>query len=147
MNVAVECEWRQVGELALDVEGQLVFPTLPAGPGIYHFRLTGSAGTSSYVGEAANLRRRAYGYRYGYSRQATNVRMKKRLQDHLAAGGRVVVAIVTEARLTVDGSDRELSLSRKASRLLVENATLHALPEAERIENRPGVGESYGNEP
>jgi hypothetical protein len=44
--------------------------------------------------------------------------------------------------VTIDGEIPPLNYGLKRSRLLVENAALHALPSAEPIENRPGVGES-----
>ena len=63
------------------------------------------------------------------------------MKDHLKAGGRILVSISTEATATIDGATRPLNLGLKRSRLLVENAALLALPDAEPIENQPGVAE------
>jgi hypothetical protein len=140
-DVSVAFQWRAVGEVKLTPKGGLVFPKLPAAPGLYRFRLVGPHRTSAYVGEAAFLPQRIEGYRYGYHRQATNVRMNRRMKEHLAAGGSIELSIATQASVTVDGVTRPLDLRRKASRLLVEAAGLHALPEAEQAENLPGVGD------
>ena len=143
MNVTVEATWREVGEIRLEDE-QLVFPAVPEDPGIYRFRFESSAGAfSSYIGEATNLTRRHAGYQYGYRKQLTNFRINARMKEHMAAGGRIVVSITTAATLTIDGVTRPLDLGLKRSRLLVENAALHALPDAEPIENQPGVGELH----
>ncbi len=142
MNVTVEATWREVGEIRLEGK-QLVFPAVPTQPGIYRFRFETAAGAfSSYIGEAANLIRRHAGYQYGYKKQLTNFRINGRMKEHLAVGGRIVVSISTEATVTIDGATRPLDLGLKRSRLLVENAALHALPNAEPIENQPGVGEA-----
>ena len=140
-SVEVRFAWREVGDLRIDASGRPVFPALPAKPGLYRYRLVATAGTTTYIGEASDLRRRAQNYRTPGASQATNLRMNARFREHLAAGGRVEMATVTEAELMVDGQPRALDLGRKASRLLVENAAIHASPEAEPLENLPGVGD------
>lgn len=140
-DVSLAFDWRAFGEVTLTPKGGLAFPTLPAVPGLYRFRLVGPDRTTTYVGEAALLPQRIEGYRYGYHRQATNARMNRRMREHLAAGGSIELSIATQASVTVDGVTRPLDLRRKASRLLVEAAALHALPEAEHAENLPGVGD------
>lgn len=140
-EVSVRFVWRDVGAVAVDVAGRPVFPPLPAEPGLYRFRLVGAIGTSAYIGEASDLRRRAQHYRTPGLTQPTNQRMNARFREHIAAGGRVEVAIVTTAELVIDGRPRTLDLGRKASRLLIENAALHAVPDAESLENLPGIGD------
>jgi hypothetical protein len=140
MRVEVQFEWEEVGEVTLDALGRLEFPPLPRDPGIYRFRLVG-ASTSNYIGEAADLRKRANGYRAGYPRQRTNHRMNRRMCEHLEAGGRVEVAIAVNVEAKVNGRAQRLDLQQKKSRLLAESAALHLVPDAEPLENLPGLGE------
>ena len=76
MRVSVELEWRPVDEVLMDRD-RLVFPHLPETAGLYRLRLVGSTSTSTYIGETANLERRAAGYRGGYAGQVTNARMNR----------------------------------------------------------------------
>ena len=141
MRVSVELEWGPVREVLMD-RGRLVFPHLPETAGLHRLRLVGPTSASTYIGETANLKRRAAGYRGGYAGQVTNARMNRRMREHLGAGGRIEMSIATAAVLAVDGeTDRPLDLARKASRLLVEAAALHAVPDAEPLENLPGIGD------
>jgi hypothetical protein len=140
MQVVVQFEWEEVGEVTLDTQGHLKFPLLPRNPGIYRFRLVG-ASTSNYIGEAVDLRRRAYGYRVGHPRQRTNHRMNKRMLEHLEAGGRVEIAVAIDVEAELNGRVQRLDLHSKASRVLAESAALHLVPDAEGLENLPGVGE------
>jgi hypothetical protein len=141
MRVTVEFEFRDVGEVRIE-GGGLTFPPLDAIPGLYRYRLVRSDGASTYVGEATNLRRRAYGYQLGYAGQKTNARMNGRMREHLAAGGRIEMAIATEATIELNGRVHAIDLRRKTSRLLVENAAIHAVPDTEPLENHPGVGDT-----
>ena len=141
VRVTVEFEWRDFGEVRLEGDA-LTFPTLPIEPGLYRYRLVRGDGASTYVGEASNLRRRAYGYQLGYAGQKTNARMNARKREHLAAGGRIEMAIATEATIELDGRTQPIDLRRKASRLLIENAAIHAVPDAEPLENLPGIGDT-----
>ncbi len=141
MRVSVELEWRPVDEVLMDRD-RLVFPHLPETAGLYRLRLVGSTSTSTYIGETANLKRRAAGYRGGHAGQVTNARMNRRMREHLGAGGRIEMSIATAAVIAVDSeTDRPLDLARKASRLLAEAAALHAVPDAEPLENLPGIGD------
>src|SRR5207248_2809468 len=73
MNIGIQFEWREVGEVRLDLAGKLEFPKLSVTPGVYGFRFAGQEGTITlYVGEAENLQRRAAHYRNPGSSQATN---------------------------------------------------------------------------
>jgi hypothetical protein len=141
VGVTVEFEWRDFGEVRLEGDG-MDFSALPTEPGLYRYRLVLGDGASAYVGEAANLRRRAYGYQLGYKGQKTNFRMNARMREHLAAGGRIEMAIATEATIELEGRPQPLDLRRKASRLLVENAAIHAVPDVEPLENLPGIGDT-----
>jgi hypothetical protein len=140
MSVKIEFEWNEAGEVTLDALGRLAFPPLPTDPGIYRFRLVGPS-TSNYIGEAVDLHRRANGYRVGHPRQRTNHRMNRRMREHLEAGGRVEVAIAVNVEAKVNGRVQRLNLQQKKSRLPVESAALHLFPDAEPLENLPGLGE------
>ncbi len=141
MRVAVEFQWGPVEEVCIEA-GRLVFPDLPSTAGLYRLRLIGPASTSTYIGETANLKRRAAGYRGGYAGQVTNARMNRRMREHLEARGNIEMSIANAAALIMDGeAERPLDLGQKASRLLVEAAALHAVPEAEPLENLPGIGD------
>ncbi len=142
MRVTIELEWRAAGHVTRDGAGRLVFPKLQPVPGLYRLRLVGLDSTSTYIGETANLQRRAAGYRGGYSGQVTNARMNRRMREHLEADGRIELFIATEADVMVDrGASGRLDLGRKVSRLLAEAAALHAVPDAEPLENLPGIGD------
>lgn len=134
----VEFEWRDAGLIALDAKGAVIFPRLPPAPGIYRMTFTGAPSQKRprvYVGESDDLRRRAAHYRNPGPTQDTNIRLNAALKAHLAAGGAVRLAIATSARVS-DGAPGgvALDLSRKASRLLVENAVLVATHFAGSVE-------------
>lgn len=80
IRVEVTFEWRPVGEVRLDAR-QLTFPAMPQATGLYRYRLIGATGTTAYVGESMDLRRRAYGYKLGRVKQATNARMNARMRE------------------------------------------------------------------
>jgi hypothetical protein len=144
MRVSVSFEWEPAGEVRL-AEGRLLFPTLNEGPGIYRFRFVGGEGAGSYIGEAQQLRRRAYGYTNPGPSQTTNLRMNAEMREHLAAGGNIEMSLITAASVEIDGREALLDLAEASSRRLVENAVLRALRATglERILNRPGVGEAW----
>lgn len=118
--------WLDGGNILLDAAGKLTFHLLPNSPGLYRMTLTGgTAGTRPrvYIGETDNLRRRPAGnYRSPGPSQQTNLRVNALLREHLAAGGTVAIAIAATTRL--NDVPQPLDLTRKASRLLAENAAL-----------------------
>jgi hypothetical protein len=67
--------------------------------------------------------------------------MKMRMTEHIASGGLIEISIATAATVSVDDHVRPLDLRRKASRLLAENAAIHAVPYLEPLENLPGIGD------
>jgi hypothetical protein len=148
-RVAVVFEWQAAGEVMLDA-ARPRFTDLPSVPGLYRLTFEGHDVSRVYIGETDNLRRRAQRYRTPGAAQPTNVRMNKELVEALAAGGRVSCATVTEAGISLDvGEAKPLDLSRKTSRLIVENAAMAAVIAAREADpdggpvlmNRPGVGE------
>jgi len=149
-RVVVDFNWQSAGEISLD--GRPVFPALPVAPGLYRFTFEApGAAPRVYIGETDELRRRAQDYRTPGATQRTNVRMNKELVDAIHGGSRVWCAVITAASISLDGaSPRLLDLTRKTSRLIVENAAMAAVI-AEResdpvhgpvLVNRPGVGET-----
>jgi hypothetical protein len=56
--------------------------------------------------------------------QQTSLRVNALLRAHLAAGGDVALAVATVAAVWFDGEEPALDLTRKAARLLAENAAL-----------------------
>lgn len=139
--VTVELEWSVAGPIKL-VDERLDFPRdLPIGPGLYRFRLLGLHEVSVYIGEAMNLRRRADHYRLGNENQRTNRRLNGELLAHLAAGGTIEMSLALSGQVNANGESRPLELGRKMTRLLAENAALHAVPPDETVLNLRGVGE------
>lgn len=145
MRVCVSFDWRDAGAVTLG-PGGLAFPRLPDDAGVYRFRFSGHGQDGSYIGEASQLKRRAYHYTRPGPSQATNIRMNAEMREHLAAGGRIEVSLITEATIEIDGAAAaRFDLDAASSRRLVENAVLRGLAATrlERILNRPGVGEAW----
>ena len=74
MRVIVDLSWREVGALSLNA-GPVLFPSARVAPGIYRFDL----GDRVYIGETDQLRRRFSDLSVCWCRQATNIRLKRRL--------------------------------------------------------------------
>jgi hypothetical protein len=149
-RLTVDFDWRHVGDVGL-IDDRLEFPALSSTPGVY--RLTFDAPTGPprvYIGETDNLRRRGRNYRNPGPTQRTSLRMNTELVAALTAGIRVSQAIVVGPTISLNGAPaRPLDLSRKTSRLILENAAMAAVI-ADRetdpvngpiLVNRPGVGE------
>ena len=140
VNVAVELEWEEIGQVRLQ-DGALAFPErLPKDPGLYRFRFVIAGMERVYVGEASDLQRRAGHYRIGHATGATNKRLHDAMLRHLAEGGTIAMALALGGVLTIGGDVQALDVRRKASRLLAEAAALHAIPQ-ERLLNLPGIGD------
>lgn len=149
-TVSVQFDWQEAGDIRYD--GKPAFPTLPAVPGLYRFTFHRHTGPPRvYIGETSDLRRRAGNYRNPGATQLTNVRLNNELVTALRSGMRISCAVVTDATISLDGaSARELDLSRKTGRVIVENAAMAAAIAARDADaeggpilvNRPGVGEA-----
>jgi len=128
VDVRVCLQWLDGGPVTLDAGGKPTFAALDDVPGVYRMTLTGGvAGTQPrvYIGETDSLRRRLSGnYRSPGSRQRTSLRVNALLCEHLTAGGTVALAVTTTATLMLAGAEQPLDLTRKAGRLLAENAAL-----------------------
>jgi hypothetical protein len=149
MRVTVEFEWVPIGQVGLEA-GRLVFPPLATAPGLYRFVFEPGTGQRRvYIGEASDLARRAQHYRTPGASQRTNVRVNAELRAAIDRGERVEVSVIVVARLELDGIPVPgFDMSRKTSRLIVENAAMAEVlsrePSDERyaaLINRPGVGE------
>lgn len=127
-DVRVLVEWRYAGVIALDADGEGLFPALPHEPGLYEMTFAGAREQTSarvYVGESDDLRRRAAHYRNPGPTQETNRRLNAAIKAQLASGGVVRLAIATEAKVIgAAGTTQPLDLARKASRVLAENAAI-----------------------
>jgi hypothetical protein len=124
--LSVDFEWSEAGEVRLR-GGDLLFRQMPASPGVYCFRLISAAGERHYVGETSLLTRRFRNYRTPGPTQRTNLRLNALLKEVLSEGGRVEVAVVTGATVTLEGDEAvEADLSDRAVRLVIENAALVA---------------------
>jgi hypothetical protein len=131
VDVRVVLQWLDAGAVILDEDGKLRFGDhLVEAPGLYRMTLvpaTPDACSRMYIGETDNLRRRLrLNYRSPGVGQQTNLRINALLGTHLGAGGVVELAVVTEARVWIDGAEQSLDLSRKSARLLAENCALAA---------------------
>jgi hypothetical protein len=128
IDVAVAFRWTDAGDVLLDAGDRPAFSRLDPIPGLYRMTLTegpAAARPRAYIGETDNLRRRlATNYRTPGASQKTSLRVNGLLRAHLAGGGRVVLAVATEATVRLRGTEQPLDLSRKAGRLLAENAAL-----------------------
>lgn len=128
VTVSVSVQWLMAGHVQLDDGGKPAFPTLPRAPGLYRFRFSGGPLDRAriYIGESDDLRRRGGNYRNPGPTQPTNIRVNALLREHLAQGGEVEVLVATSAEVNTAQGAARLDLSRKAARLLAENACLVA---------------------
>jgi hypothetical protein len=150
-RLSVEFDWRLVTEVGF-ADGKPEFSALPTTAGVYRLTFHTPGGAPRvYIGETDNLRRRGRNYRNPGPKQRTSLRMNKELVAALTAGVRVSHAIVVGPTISLDGApSRPLDLSRKTSRLILENAAIAAViadREADPVNgpilvNRPGVGEA-----
>jgi hypothetical protein len=128
VDVRVRLQWVDGGAVTIDSAGKPVFGLMEETPGLYRMTLSGGvagARPRMYIGETDNLRRRLSGnYRNPGSGQQTSLRINALLREHLAAGGDVALAVATAATVWLDGEEQALDLTRKAARLLAENAAL-----------------------
>jgi hypothetical protein len=128
VDVRVRLRWADRGAVLLDAAGKPVFPDLEQTAGLYRLTLTGgSAGTRPRlsIGETGDLRRRlSSNYRSPGPSQQTSLRINALLREHLSTEGSVALAVATAATVWLNGVEQPLDLTRKAGRLLAENAAL-----------------------
>lgn len=94
--------------------------------------------TATYIEEADELRRRFAHYRNAGPTHPSNKRINALLKQLLADGGHASITIATSATLDINGVPSALDLTKKACRLLAENAALvkATLDGVDRIEKR-----------
>jgi hypothetical protein len=128
VDVRIRLQWHDGGTVTLGANGKPMFGGLEETPGLYRMTLAGGVTGSRprvYIGETDNLRRRLHGnYRNPGPRQQTSLRINALLREHLGAGGAVGLAVATTATVWLNGAEQPLDLTRKAGRLLAENAAL-----------------------
>lgn len=125
LQVDVHLAWRRAGEIVLDDAGFPKFPSLPRDPGLYRFDfgLDVDEVRTLYIGESKSLAKRASNYRNAKtdrSTQRTSRRIHLEIVEHLASGGSIEFAIVTE----VSSGGEAIDLRRTAARRFAENAAV-----------------------
>ena len=119
MKICVSYDFTKIGKVLLE-GGKLRFPKVPEIPGIYRFEIR----ERIYVGETDRLGRRFQHYRTPGISQPTNVRLNESITAALSQGHDVLVSTIERAKINVAGVESDLDLTKKSSRLLVENAVL-----------------------
>ena len=124
-ELGLRYQWTEIGEVTLDGNSRLVFPGIPAEPGIYRFRFTKDGKRSVYIGETDNLPRRFQHYRTPGPTQSTNIRLNKLFVDALQKGLSIDVAVIVKTAWieTVQGNE-QADLSAKPERMLFEHAAI-----------------------
>ena len=126
-DIALAFEWKMLGNVNLDANGSVAFPSVTSGAGLYRLRLDGVARSQVYIGESVNLRRRFGNYRGPGPTQQTSLRINALLKETIAAGAIIAVDIVTEGvKLTINGVQVSVDLTDKAMRRMIEHAAIVA---------------------
>lgn len=126
-SITLSFEWKELGEIVLDMVGGLVFPAVTLGAGLYRIRIVLDGRSRFYVGESQSLRRRFGNYRAGPPGQKTSYRIHHLLKDALAEGAQIAVDIVTDGvALTINGAAISPDLADKATRRMIEHAAIVA---------------------
>jgi hypothetical protein len=116
--------WAHVGQVSVDADGDLVFPSVRPVPGIYRFTISdGPETVAEYVGQAAVSLVKRFGlYRSRGKKPSlplankTTSRNARHLLDALASGRSVSVALVDDHVTAPDGQMKMIDLADKALR-------------------------------
>lgn len=103
--IALEFEWLALGQILLDGNGYLAFPSTGSDAGLYRFRIDGNGVGQVYIGESMNLRRRFGFYRTPGSTQPTNIRINTLFKQLIETGAVISVDTIRVA----ETGGRELS--------------------------------------
>lgn len=126
-DIALAFEWKMLGNVTLDANGSVAFPSVTSGAGLYRLRLDGVGRSQMYMGESVNLRRRFGNYRGPGPTQQTSLRINALLKETIAAGAIIAVDIVTEGvKLTINGVQVSVDVTDKAMRRMIEHAAIVA---------------------
>lgn len=126
-DIALAFEWKMLGNVILDANGNVAFPSVTSGAGLYRLRLDGIGRSQVYIGESVNLRRRFGNYRGPGPTQQTSLRINALLKESIAAGAVIAVDIVTEdVKLSINGVQVSVDLTDKAMRRMIEHAAIVA---------------------
>ncbi|MGQ4878884.1 DUF7662 domain-containing protein [Billgrantia sp. LNSP4103-1] len=127
LELSVGMTWRVLGRLMLADSGKLIFPAVPDSAGLYRFRLLGAGQSRHYIGETVRLRRRFSHYTNPGPSQMTNIRINALLREHLEAGDRIEIDIMTGAdSMVIAGNAMPVNFLDKATRRLFEHAAIVA---------------------
>lgn len=126
-QVSLSFEWMTLGEVALDENGGLQFPSAPTDAGLYRIRINLVGLSRFYVGESQSLRGRFSNYRSGSKGQQTSHRIHMLLKEALIGGARIEVDIVTnDVELQINGVPISADLNDRATRRMIEHAAIVA---------------------
>ena len=126
-DIVLAFEWQMLGNVILDANGSVVFPSITSGAGLYRLRLDGVGRSQVYIGESVNLRRRFGNYRGPGPTQQTSLRINALLKESIATGAVIAVDIVTEGvKLAINGIQVPVDLTDKAMRRMIEHAAIVA---------------------
>ena len=126
-DIALAFEWKILGNVILDANGNVAFPSVTSGAGLYRLRLDGVGRSQMYIGESVNLRRRFGNYRGPGPTQQTSLRINALLKESIATGAVIAVDIVTEdVKLSINGVQVSVDLTDKAMRRMIEHAAIVA---------------------
>lgn len=124
-KLGLRYQWADIGEVTLDGQSRLVFPGVPAAPGIYRFRIDEDGSKAVYIGETDNLSRRFQHYRTPGPTQPTNIRLNKVFVETLKKGVSIGVdVIVNTAWIQTEQGEEQADLSVKSGRMLFEHAAI-----------------------
>ena len=125
-SLSVHYGWRALGNVFIDDKGRLTFPRMPFAAAIYKFVIRQGQTEKTYIGETDEVSRRFQHYRTPGLTQRTNQRINTAMEACLKGGGEVDVSIIEQASAEWGGTRRELDLSEKLQRRLVEHAAIVA---------------------
>lgn len=126
-KVSLSFEWMMLGEVVLDKNGGLQFPSVTTDAGLYRIRISLAGRSRFYIGESQSLRGRFSNYRSGPKGQQTSHRIHVLLKEVIAGGARVEVDIVAgDVALVINGLPVSADLNDKATRRMLEHAALVA---------------------
>lgn len=127
LALSVGMTWRVLGRLTLDDSEKLIFPAVPDSSGLYRFRLLAAGQSRHYIGETVRLQRRFSHYANPGPSQTTNIRINALLREHLEAGERIEIDIMTDAdSMVITGNATQVNFKDKVTRRLFEHAAIVA---------------------
>lgn len=131
VEMTILFEWNELGRVALDSQGKLVFPRVPTRPGLYRFEFGEAKGRREYIGETDTLDRRFQHYRTPGPSQRTNIRLNALMDEALSSHGTVGVSVILDGATIMMGRQKKpAGMQSKSNRVLLEHAAIYAAREA-----------------